>query len=169
MTSRPRIGEGGTGAGRANDIIVALQHGRSGAPDRHQERSMSLAEQRRDPGTDLMTLMEAARTAADALLNDAVIRVRERVSVNGRSDAGLIDREQPATHGLAWFATYAEAIRQLGSYTERMSRNGRLGETEERLVRIGAGGILAPRARGTPLKPGGDVRAGPSVLDGPRV
>ena len=98
---------------------------------------MSLAEQRTHPGTDLMTLMEAARAAADALLNDAVIRVRERVSVNGRSDAGLIDREQRATHGLAWFATYAEAIRQLASYTERMSRNGRLGETEELLVRIG--------------------------------
>src|SRR5258708_19426048 len=107
MTSRPRIGEGGTGAGRANDTIVALQHGRSGAPDRHQERSMSLAEQRTDPGTDLMTLMEAARAAADALLNDAIIRVRERVSVNGPTDAGLIAPEHRPTHGLPRFATYA--------------------------------------------------------------
>src|SRR5258708_20985559 len=165
MTSRPRIGEGGTGAGRANDTIVALQHGRSGAPDRHQERSMSLAEQRRDPGTDLMTLMEAARAAADALLNDAVFRVRERVSVNGRSDAGLIDREQRATHGLAWFATYAEAIRQLGSYTERMSRNGRLGETEELLGRIRAGEFLAPMAGGIPMSQGELVRPADLGLD----
>src|SRR5258708_20001451 len=97
MTSRPRIGEGGTGAGRANDIIVALQHGRSGAPDRHQERSMSLAEHRTDPGTDLITLMEAARAAADALLNDAIITVRERVSVNGRSHAASIPPAPPST------------------------------------------------------------------------
>ena len=126
---------------------------------------MSLAEQRTDPGTDLMTLMDAARAAADALLNDAVIRVRERVSVNGRSDAGLIDREQRATHGLAWFATYAEAIRQLGSYTERMSRNGRLGETEELLVRIGAGEFLAQMAGGIPMSQGELVRPADLSLD----
>jgi (2S)-methylsuccinyl-CoA dehydrogenase len=126
---------------------------------------MSLAEQRTDPGTDLMTLMEAARAAADALLNDAVIRVRERVSVNGRSDAGLIDREQRATHGLAWFATYAEAIRQLASYTERMSRNGRLGETEELLVRIGAGEFLAQMAGGIPMSQGELVRPADLGLD----
>jgi (2S)-methylsuccinyl-CoA dehydrogenase len=126
---------------------------------------MSLAEQRTDPGTDLMTLMEAARAAADALLNDAVIRVRERVSVDGRSDAGLIDREQRATHGLAWFATYAEAIRQLGSYAERMSRNGRLGETEELLVRIGAGEFLAQMAGGIPMSQGELVRPADLGLD----
>ena len=126
---------------------------------------MSLAEQRTHPGTDLMTLMEAARAAADALLNDAVIRVRERVSVNGRSDAGLIDREQRATHGLAWFATYAEAIRQLGSYTERMSRNGRLGKTEELLVRIGAGEFLAQMAGGIPMSQGELVRPADLGLD----
>src|SRR5260370_16785679 len=107
----------------------------------------------------------AARTAADALLNDAVIRVRERVSVNGRSDAGLIDREQRATHGLAWFATYAEAIRQLASYTERMSRNGRLGETEELLVRIGAGEFLAQMTGGIPMSQGELVRPADLGLD----
>jgi (2S)-methylsuccinyl-CoA dehydrogenase len=112
-----------------------------------------------------MTLMEAARAAADVLLNDAVITVRERVSVNGRSDAGLIDREQRATHGLAWFATYAEAIRQLGSYTERMSRNGRLGETEELLVRIGAGEFLAQMAGGIPMSQGELVRPADLGLD----
>ena len=109
---------------------------------------MSLAASRMDTGTDLISLMEAARSAADALLNDAAVKVRERVSVNGSTDARLVDREQRATHGLAWFATYAEAIRQLASYTERMSRDGRLGEIEELLVRIGAGEFLAQMAGG---------------------
>ena len=90
-------------------------------------------------GMDLISSMQAARGATDALLADATFKVRERVAVNGRTDTRLVEREQRATHGLAWFATYAEAIRQLTSYAERMSRDGRLGEIEELLVRIGAG------------------------------
>ncbi len=126
---------------------------------------MSLAESRTETGTDLMTLMDAARGAADALLNDAVIRVRERVSVNGTTDARLFDREQRATHGLAWFATYAEAIRQLASYAERMSRSGRLGEMEELVVRIGAGEFLAQMAGGIPISQGEVVRPSDLGLD----
>ena len=102
--------------------------------------------------------MEAARGAADALLNDATVKVRERVCVNGRPDAGTVDREQRATHGLAWFATYVEAIRQLASYTDRMSRDGRLGEIEELLVRIGAGEFLAQMAGGILMSQGELVR-----------
>jgi (2S)-methylsuccinyl-CoA dehydrogenase len=126
---------------------------------------MPLAASQKKTGNNLMALMEAARGAADALLNDAIIRVREHVSVNGRTDAGLIDCEQRATHGLAWFATYAEAIRQLATYTERLSRNGRLGETEELLVRIGAGEFLAQMAGGIPMSQGELVRPSDLGLD----
>jgi (2S)-methylsuccinyl-CoA dehydrogenase len=139
--------------------------GDPGARSKHQEKSMSLAASRSDAGIDLMSLMEAARDAADALLNDATVRVRERVSVNGRTDARLVDREQRATHGLAWFATYAEAIRQLARYTEMMSRNGRLGETEELLVRIGAGEFLAQMAGGILMSQGELVRPSDLGLD----
>jgi (2S)-methylsuccinyl-CoA dehydrogenase len=109
--------------------------------------------------------MEAARGAADALLNDAAIKVRERVSVNGRTDARVVDREQRATHGLAWFATYAEAIRQLAHYTERMSRSGRFGEMEELLVRIGAGEFLAQMVGGILMSQGELVRPSDLGLD----
>ena len=126
---------------------------------------MSLAASRMDTGTDLISLMEAARSAADALLNDAAVKVRERVSVDGRTDARLVDCEQRATHGLAWFATYAEAIRQLASYTERMSRDGRLGEIEELLVRIGAGEFLAQMAGGILMSQGELVRPSDLGLD----
>jgi len=126
---------------------------------------MSLAASRTDTATDLMALVDAARGAADALLNDAVIKVRARLSANGRTDASPVDREQRATHGLAWFATYAQAIRQLASYTERMSRTGRLGETEELLVRIGAGEFLAQLAGGIPMSQGELVRPSDLGLD----
>ena len=45
---------------------------------------MSLAASRTDAGADLISVMQAARSAADTLLNDATVKIRERVAVNGR-------------------------------------------------------------------------------------
>jgi (2S)-methylsuccinyl-CoA dehydrogenase len=70
----------------------------------------------------------------------------------------LVDREQRATHGLAWIATYVEAVRQLHSYALRMSEAGRFGETEELLVRIGIGEYLAQIFGGIPMSQGEIVR-----------
>jgi len=123
------------------------------------------ADSRSDSGSDVMALLEAARGAADALLADTIFKLRERVSVNGRTDARRVEREQRATHGLAWFATYAEAIRQLASYTARMSQDGRFGETEELLVRIGAGEFLAQMAGGIMMSQGELVRPADLGLD----
>src|SRR6516225_2721294 len=122
-----------------------------------------------ETGSDLLESMQEARIAADALLGDAIYRVRERVTVNGRTDAALVEREQRATHGLAWFATYAEAIRQLASYAERMSALGRFGEIEELLVRIGAGEFLAQMAGGILMSQGELVRPADLGLDAAAV
>jgi (2S)-methylsuccinyl-CoA dehydrogenase len=111
-----------------------------------------------ETGSDLLGLLQEARCAADALLADATYKVRERVTVAGKLDADAIEREQRATHGLAWLATYVEAIRQLSAYTERMSEQGRFGEIEELLVRIGAGEFLAQMAGGILMSQGELVR-----------
>jgi (2S)-methylsuccinyl-CoA dehydrogenase len=79
----------------------------------------------------------------DALLADARRTVGERVTVDDRVVSRRFDSEQRATHGLAWLATYVEAIRQLSHYAERLADGGTFGETEELLVRIGAGEYLA--------------------------
>ena len=42
----------------------------------------------------------------------------------GTSVSRLLDREQRAAHGLAWLATYVEAVRQLAAYAERMQDDG---------------------------------------------
>ncbi len=85
-------------------------------------------------------------------------KVRERVVVAGKADARLFDREQRATHGLAWLATYVEAVRQLAAYTERMTEAGTLGEIEELLVRIALGEYLAQIVGGIPMSQGELVR-----------
>jgi len=109
---------------------------------------------------ELVELAREATSALDALLADATARVRERVVVEGRTVSRLFDREQRATHGLAWLATYVEAVRQLAAYAERMIRDGTLGEIEEHLVRIGLGEYIAQIIGGIPMSQGEIVRPG---------
>src|SRR3974390_2460171 len=107
---------------------------------------------------DLVDLAREASAALDALLADAAAKVRERVIVDGRVAGRLFDREQRATHGLAWLAAYVEAVRQLAAYAERMAGEGALGEVEELLVRVGLGEYLAQVVGGIPMSQGEVVR-----------
>jgi hypothetical protein len=105
-----------------------------------------------------LTMAQAATSAVEALLSDAAAKVRERVMLEGRPAARLLDREQRATHGLAWLATYVEAVRQLTAYAERMQDAGLLTEIEELIVRIGLGEYLAQIQGGIPISQGEIVR-----------
>src|SRR5262245_37248345 len=106
----------------------------------------------------LVGLAQQATAAAEALLADATLEVRARVTVDGRTVGRLIDREQRAAHGLAWLATYVQALRQLASYAARARVAGRLGETEELIVRIGVGEYFAQILGGIPMSQGEIVR-----------
>ena len=97
----------------------------------------------RDGGVELIAIARQAREAVEAVLADATAAVRRRVTVDDQVIDSLLDREQRATHGLAWLATYVESVRQLAAYAERMQASGTLGEIEELLVRLGIGEYLA--------------------------
>src|SRR4051794_28776231 len=112
----------------------------------------------REPGHDLLTMADAAVEAMQGLQADAVAKLRGRVTVEGRVVSRLFDREQRATHGLAWLATYVEAIRQLGLYAERMHAGEGVGEVEELLIQIGIGEVLAQMQGGIPMSAGEIVR-----------
>src|SRR5262245_21734819 len=109
-------------------------------------------------GHDLVTLARGAMGGVEALLGDATAKVRERVTVEGRVVGRLFDREQRAAHGLAWLATYVEAVQQLAAYAERMQASRQLGEIEELLVRIGMGEYLAQILGGIPISQGEILR-----------
>jgi len=94
------------------------------------------------------TIVLQARLAADTaclVLDLATRSVRSRVSVDGVLSSALLEQEQRATHGLAWLATYSEAIRELAAYGERLESEGRLGDIEGLLVGIGTGEYLRVR------------------------
>jgi (2S)-methylsuccinyl-CoA dehydrogenase len=108
----------------------------------------------RPAGHDFIEQARTAVAAIEALLQDATATLRERVIVEGHIVSRLLDREQRAAHGLAWLATYVEAVRQLVAYAERMSAAGRFGAIEEAVVRIGLGEYLAQIAGGIPMSQG---------------
>jgi (2S)-methylsuccinyl-CoA dehydrogenase len=114
--------------------------------------------QRHDAGVRLVALAREATRAVEALQAEATAAVRQRVMVEGHLVDRLFDREQRATHGLAWFATYVESVRQLAAYAERLHASGSLGELEELLIQIGIGEYLAQIAGGIPMSQGEIVR-----------
>jgi (2S)-methylsuccinyl-CoA dehydrogenase len=122
------------------------------------EPSMLDTAQTRDSAAKLIALARGATSAVEALLAEATAAVRQRVMIGNSMDDGLLDREQRATHGLAWLATYVESIRQLAAYAERMHAAGGLGEIEELLVSIGIGEYLAQIQGGIPMSQGEIVR-----------
>ena len=112
----------------------------------------------RSASNDIVALARDAVAAMDALLGDAIAKVRGRVTVEGHVVGRLLDREQRAAHGLAWLATYVEAVRQLGAYAERMAGMGMLGEIEKHIVHIGLGEYLAQILGGIPMSQNEIVR-----------
>ncbi len=109
-------------------------------------------------GLELIATLRQGLAAAEALFADARRAVAERVTVNGRPAPRSLDREQRAAHGLAWLATYVEALRQLAAYAQRLIEAGTLGEIEDLLVRVGAGEYLAQILGGIPMSQGEIVR-----------
>jgi (2S)-methylsuccinyl-CoA dehydrogenase len=102
----------------------------------------------------------AALAEIEALQLEAAAAVRKTVGADGALSAELIEREQHAAHGLAWLATYVQAIREMLAYRERLATEGRFGETEELLTKIGIGEYLAQIFGGIPMSQGEIVRLG---------
>ncbi len=100
---------------------------------------------------DVVAELAQAAQAAEQLLARATQSVAAKVMRDGRLDAEAMEREQHATHGLAWLATTVEAIRQLSAYSARMSADGRFGDMEALIVRIGAGEYLSQILGGVPM------------------
>jgi (2S)-methylsuccinyl-CoA dehydrogenase len=94
-------------------------------------------------GLEIVDRASDATTAVGALLAEATATLRARLAPDGSLSAAALEREQRAAHGLAWLATYVEAVRQLASYARRLSDADRFGDTERLLVTVGLGELLA--------------------------
>ena len=105
-------------------------------------------------GTDLLAANPAkliercgeAVAAADKVLQAAKAGVRIRIQ-----EAGGIDNAQHAAHGLAWYATTVEGLRQMHDWAVRGTAEGRFGEFEQYLLLAGFAEYLAQVAGGIPM------------------
>ena len=100
----------------------------------------------------------AAVKQAEHLLEAAQGSVRARVSTSGKLSNERLEAEQHAVHGLAWLATYVQAIREMVAYAVRLSGEGQFGEVEDLLTRIGLGEYLAQIIGGIPMNQGEILR-----------
>ncbi|RFB79260.1 acyl-CoA dehydrogenase family protein [Methylovirgula sp. 4M-Z18] len=106
----------------------------------------------------LFSAGHGAVTRMEALLLAATQAVRARVSINGKPANDLVEQEQRAVHGLAWLATYVQAIREMLAAAERLDQAGAFDETEGLLTQIGLGEYLAQVFGGIPMSQGEILR-----------
>ncbi len=101
--------------------------------------------------TGLLKLTRSATASVDTLMSRAIERVRDLVGECGTVHPDLLDREQTAAHGLAWFATCAEALRHMQEWAERLEGRGRFGEIEQLTHQIAFGEYLSQIIGGIPM------------------
>ncbi|MGH6905388.1 MAG: acyl-CoA dehydrogenase family protein, partial [Geminicoccaceae bacterium] len=104
--------------------------------------------------TDRAALTDACVAAADTVLARATDAVRAAVAPDGVLDPERMEREQHAVHGLAWLATYVQALRQMRDWAIRLEGLGRLGERERLILHAAFGEYLARIAGGIPMSQG---------------
>src|SRR5689334_7041217 len=124
--------------------------------DRKRARRIEMLQQgaQRDAALTLVALAREATRAAEAILHDATATVRARVQVDRQTVDRLFDREQRATHGLAWLATYVEGIRQVAAFAQRANEAGTLSEAKELMAAIAIGELLSQMLGGIPMSQG---------------
>ncbi len=106
----------------------------------------------------LLGLTKAAVGPVEALLERATEVVRDRVSEDGKVNSALIEANQTAAHGLAWLATYVEALRQMQAWAETLEENGKFGEIEQLIHQIAFGEYLWQIYGGIPMSQGEILR-----------
>jgi (2S)-methylsuccinyl-CoA dehydrogenase len=92
---------------------------------------------------DLLPTCATALQSAEQLVAHATAAVAQLVrGADGHIDAGRLEEEQFAAHGLAWFATYAATLKETLHWAERLQADGKLRELEQLILQAGFGEYL---------------------------
>jgi (2S)-methylsuccinyl-CoA dehydrogenase len=103
---------------------------------------------------DLMTLTAAVAPKMAALYDRARAALRAEFLVDGKISNAKIEADQTAAHGLAWLATYVEALRQMQVWAEKLTENGTFGEMEHLIHQIAFGEYISQIYGGIPMNQG---------------
>jgi (2S)-methylsuccinyl-CoA dehydrogenase len=107
---------------------------------------------------NLLELTGDAIAPVTAVLETARTRLRDAATVDGRISGKVLEAEQTAAHGLAWLATYVEALRQMQHWAEALMANGQFGDVEQLIHQIAFGEYLWQIYGGIQMNQGEVVR-----------
>ena len=107
---------------------------------------------------NLLTLTSEAIAPLEAIFARAKEIVTELTSENGRISNALIEQNQVAAHGLAWLATYVEALRQMQKWALKLDGESKFGEAEQLIHQIAFGEYLWQVYGGIPMSQGEILR-----------
>ena len=110
------------------------------------------------PISDPLPLCRNALAAAEELKDAARRAVAGLVAPDGKVGPALLERQQFAAHGLAWFNTYVAALEQTLAWAERLDAAGRFGEAERLILQAGFGEYLAQLQGGIAISQGEVLR-----------
>jgi (2S)-methylsuccinyl-CoA dehydrogenase len=108
--------------------------------------------------TDLLETTARALGDVKGALATGLAALRLHCAPTGKPDAALMEAHQSAAHGIAWVATYAEALVQMQNWAEALQQNGGFGEMETLIHQIAFGEYLAQLYGGIPMSQGEIVR-----------
>ncbi len=124
----------------------------------HDGQNVAAAEAPAPLLPDLLALTGAAIGPAEHVLAAARGAVKAMVTDGDRVSGSLVEAHQTAAHGLAWLATYVEALREMQGWAERLQADGSFGEIERLILQIAFGEYLWQIHGGIPMSQGEIVR-----------
>jgi (2S)-methylsuccinyl-CoA dehydrogenase len=116
--------------------------------------------------SNLSGLTGPALVEVQAYLAGARLALAERVTVAGKVSTQALETHQYAAHGLAWLATYVQALAQLRAWGAGLADQGKLGETEGLILQLGFGEYLAQIAGGIAMSQNEVARASDLGISG---
>ena len=115
----------------------------------HDGQDMTFEDSAILPGA--LQLTSAALSPCASLLESATSYVRTLVTSDGHISLQLIEQHQTATHGLAWLATYVEALQQMQRWATALQTEEKFCEVEQLLLQIAFGEYLGQILGGIPI------------------
>ncbi|MEX0971163.1 MAG: acyl-CoA dehydrogenase family protein [Paracoccaceae bacterium] len=100
---------------------------------------------------NLTSQCKSALSWAEAELALQRQKLATLVVIAGRVDKTALDAHQHDAHGLAWLATYVEALRRAHAWAVNLAETTRFGEIEQLILQIGFGEYLAQICGGIPM------------------
>ena len=107
---------------------------------------------------DLRQLTAQTLPAVDNILANAKAALRTMVTKNDRISGKLIEAHQTAAHGVAWLATYAQALHQMQNWADRLEADEKFGEVEQLIHQIAFGEYIWQIYGGIQMNQGEVVR-----------